>query len=55
MKNFKKISKVKLKSINGGGKGGPFNCPPGYFHCPLPWGNEGICLPHENHMACPDL
>ncbi len=53
MKNLKKFSREKLKQVKGNGSA--FNCPPGYYNCPLPWGNEGICLPHENHMACPDL
>ncbi|QWT86629.1 MULTISPECIES: hypothetical protein [Chryseobacterium] len=49
MKNLKKISKEKLRGING--KGG---CPPGWHDCPVPW-NEKVCIPHDNEMACPDL
>lgn len=50
MKNLKRISKERLKSINGGR-----GCPPGFRDCPMPWGDDKVCIPHDNQMACPDL
>lgn len=50
MKNVKRISKERLKSINGGR-----GCPPGFRDCPMPWGDDKVCIPHDNQMACPEL
>lgn len=51
MKNLKKISKEKLRSINGGQK----LCPPGYKEMHCPGSDNPQCYWDTNTLECPDF